>query len=69
MGISMRVFFIAGMSHFVFFDFLDFSTFALKYASCNNMAIVYSPRKWDIWDTFPVFLTVEVLAWKREIKK
>ena len=65
----MRVFFIAGMSHFVFFDFLDFSTFALKYASCNNMAIVYSPRKWDIWDTFARFLTVVALSWKWKAKK
>ena len=55
MGISMRVFFIAKMSHFSFSNFLDFSTFSLKYASCNNIAIVYSPRKWDIWDTFARF--------------
>ena len=55
MSISMRVFFIAGMSHFVFSDFLDFSTFALKYAGCNNISIVYSSRKWDIWDTFARF--------------
>lgn len=65
----MRVFFIAEMSYFGFFDFLDFSTFALKYASCNNMAIVCSSRKWDIWDTFARFLTVTVVAWKLEIKK
>lgn len=65
----MRVFFIAGMSHFGFPDFLDFSTFDLKYASCNNMAIVYFSRKWDIWDTFARFLTVTVVAWKLEIKK
>jgi hypothetical protein len=55
MGISMRVSFIAGMSYFGFFNFLDFSIFALKYASCNNIAIVYSSRKWDIWDTFARF--------------
>lgn len=33
------------------------------------MAIIYSPRKWDIWDTFARFLTVTVVAWKLEIKK
>ena len=65
----MRVSFIEGMSYFGFFDFLDFSIFALKYAGYNNIAIVYSSRKWDIWDTFARFLTVAILLWKREAKK
>lgn len=65
----MRVYFIAGMSHFVFSVFNNFSHATKNTQVATIWQLFILPESGTFGTRLPVFLTVAVLAWKREIKK